>query len=72
MSRCTKWNNALSGLSKSIQQSGIKTNSSNFKEEKKVIEDFCKKEKINGSFSEKVLKVSDNYNSFKAFIDEKR
>ena len=71
MSRFKQWRSALVGLSKSIEQSGIKTNKSNFKEEKKVIDDFCRKEKIGGSFSEKVLKVSDNYNSFKDFINEK-
>lgn len=71
MSRCKKWNSALSGLSKTIEQSGMKTNNTNFKEEKKVIDEFCRKEKINGSFSERVLQVSENYNSFKSFVKDK-
>lgn len=71
MSRCKKWNSALSGLAKTVQQSGLKTNDANFKEEKKVIDQFCRKEKIDGSFSERVLKVSENYNQFKAFVKDK-
>lgn len=68
MNRCKKWNNALSGLANTIEQAGVKTNGHNFNEEKKVIDKFCKKEKIEGSFSERVLQVSEKYSDFKDYV----
>lgn len=71
MNRCLKWNRALEGIRKYISSKGIKVNKNNFYKEVKIINDFCKKNFIKGSLSDKVLEISKDFEKFKMYINEK-
>lgn len=69
MSRCHEWNSAREGFANYISMKGIKTNPHNFKVEDEIINDYCRINGINGSFSERVLKIQKDFNSFRKYVN---
>jgi virulence-associated protein VapD len=68
MNRYKSWTNKLSGLSKTIKKFGFKVSDSTYYVEQTIINDYCKIRKIKGSFTQKVIMVSSEYNSFVTFL----
>ena len=71
MSRYQEWNKALNGMSKAMRGMGFKTTPFNRNIESEVISEYCKINKIEGIFSDKVLIVSKEFEKFKLFLAEK-
>ena len=69
MNRCKKWNNAFAGISNFLDKKGFKLNNSNMKIEARIVNTYCKRHKIKGSFSERILLITDNFESFKQYIN---
>lgn len=71
MSRYKEWTSSLNGISNGMKNAGFVVNSNNYRVEEEIIREFCKVESIYGSFSQRVLSVSENYGKFKEFLKTK-
>lgn len=77
MSRCSDWNNALSGIAKWLRMQGFeldirctkgKTDRFIWVEMKKIIHGYCNKHRIKGSYSSRVLLINKDFKSFKDYV----
>ena len=68
MSRFNEWSNALNGISNIIKKAGHKVNNGNYKIESKFINDYSRINNLKGSFSERVLLISNNFKNFREHI----
>lgn len=72
MSRYQEWNHALNGISKTIKYCGFKVNSNNFTIESNFVNKYSKLNKLEGSFTERLLLISEDFKPFKQFLKDKK
>ncbi len=71
MSRYNLWINAHSKIAKYIRNnSGIEVNKHNFYVENSIFNNYCKKYKIIGSFSTRILLVNNNLNQLYEYVKQ--
>lgn len=71
MSRFHEWTSAWNGMINYMNKVGIRVYKHNTIKEGHIFNDYCRKNKIKGSFSERVLLVEEDFESFRKYIDEK-
>ena len=67
MSRYKKYINALTGTSNFIQTQGIKRTDTD-----KLVNEYSKLNSLKGSYSDRVLLITDNFKPFREFINKKK
>jgi len=81
MSRCNEWNSALQGFGWYLVKQGfildirgIKGKSDRYYgvELHKIINKYCRVKKIQGSFSTRILKMNEDFKSFREWVTENR
>jgi len=67
MSRYQKYINSLTGISNFIQAQGIKRTDTD-----KLVNEYSKLNSLKGSYSDRILMITDNFKPFREFINTKK
>ena len=69
MSRCHEWHSTWEGIVNYIAKEGIEVNPNHLWVETKIVNRYCKENKILGSFSDRILEIGKDFKSFKKYIE---
>ena len=67
MSRYQKYINALTGISNFIEAQNIKRTNTD-----KLVNEYSKLNSLKGSYSDRILLITDNFKPFREFINTKK
>ena len=73
MSKCNDWHKCYEGIISYIErQPNIKTNQHNLSVEQRLINQYSNETNLKGSFSERILLINKDFESFKKFIKSQK